>query len=165
MLPFLVPEVDGAELFAFFLFLLVARASPVCHWQQCPWHQPGWKSLHRGGTSAWADLWPACISADDRAGYDVADAACRVVLLTHRAPHAGYGGASGRTVRHSHGSLLCSALTLMAFGFLDTGERRPASTDDCDRGRFHHHRTVAQSAWARVHGRFLLTPLHALPTS
>ena len=29
-------------------------------------------------------------------------------MLTHRAPHAGYGGASGRTGRHAHGSPDCA---------------------------------------------------------
>ena len=57
ILPFCVPDVDGAELFAALGINQGGRASTVVV------------------TSAWADLWPACISADDRAGYDVADAA------------------------------------------------------------------------------------------
>ena len=71
------------------------------------------------------------ISADDRAGNDLADVACRLVVLEHRDP------ANIRVARHSANlAVTCKALvlrdsvwTLIRLGFLGEGERSQPSSD------------------------------------
>ena len=47
------------------------------------------------------------ITPDDRAGNDLADAACKLVVLEHRAP-PNFREAFGQLGRHTHGSLDCA---------------------------------------------------------
>ena len=120
-LPFLIQDVDGAELFGLFMFVRIARA-PGQHVTDSSFVEQGVNRRGRKATatsaSAWADLWrdvwceiDACgglggnlsvrkvkahttpeavlagfITLDDRAGNDLADAACKLVVLEHRAP-------------------------------------------------------------------------------
>ena len=120
-LPFLIQDVNAAELFGLFMFLRIARA-PAQHVTDCSFVEQGVnqrvRSATEASTPAWADLWrdvwcgidawgglgenlsvrkvkahttpeavlAGIITADDRAGKDLADAACKLVVLEHLAP-------------------------------------------------------------------------------
>ena len=120
-LPFLIQDVDGADLFGLFMFLRIARA-PAQYVTDTSFVEQGvnqrGRSATEASTSAWADLcrdvwrevdaWgglgdnfsvrkvkahttpeavlAGIITADDRAGNDLADAACKLVVSEHRAP-------------------------------------------------------------------------------
>ena len=129
-LPYLIQDVDGAELFGFFMFLRFARA-PAQYVTDSSFVEDGVNKRGRASTvastAAWADLWrdvwreidawgglgdslsvrkvkahttaeavrAGAITAEDRAGNEMADAACKLVVLEHRAPP------SVRAARHS----------------------------------------------------------------
>ena len=120
-LPYLIQDVDGAELFASLMFLRLARA-PAQYVTDSSIVEQGVNKRGRAGTvssaAAWADLWrdvwseiaawgglveslsvrkvkvhtsadavaAGLITAHDRAGNDLADAACKLVVFEHRAP-------------------------------------------------------------------------------
>ena len=115
-LPFLIQDVDGAELLGLLMFLRIARA-PAQHVTDSSFVEQGVNQRGRSATvastSAWADLWrdvwceidawrglgdnlavrkvkaqttpeavlAGIITADDRAGNDLAGAACKLVVF------------------------------------------------------------------------------------
>ena len=126
-LPFLIQDIDGAELFGLFMFLRIARA-PAQYVTDSSFVEQG------VSTSVWADLWrdvwceidawgglgdnlfvrkvkahttpeavlAGVITADDRAGNDLADEACNLVVLEHRAPSNVREARGSRPIWPSH---------------------------------------------------------------
>ena len=109
-LPYLIQDVDGAELFALLMFLRIAFA-PAQYVTDSSFVEQGVNQRGRkateASTSAWADLWrdvwreidecgglgdkvkahtapeaarAGVISAEDRVGNDLADAPCKLVV-------------------------------------------------------------------------------------
>ena len=134
-LRFFIQDVDGPELVALFMFLRSARASAqyvTNNGEQIPpWRSHGrtfgttfgvrlmlgsvwWNRSARKGkahTTLKAGH-TGLITADDRTGNDLPDAACKLVVLTYRAPPF-----TGQLGRHLHNSVDCASwLSTAALG-------------------------------------------------